>query len=231
VFTWLARFIEHHPHLHRASLVIWRLFPPRLAGLLKGLLSTSWTVGAVAVMIDEAAIPPEVLLVEHSYRTRGAWGLPGGALESNLGNPLGPREAYSSDDILESTLRREVYEELGIEIEVLRMVRVDAVPYVPEEPGPYRLDFFYRCTPKEGFAAFRRQLDSGSVRPRSPEVKQMRLVPWSRLDEYDLYSSDARFLLKDLPRLNRMTPATSELEGLEGLAIRASPVRDGAQQE
>jgi 8-oxo-dGTP pyrophosphatase MutT (NUDIX family) len=231
VFTWLARFIEHHPHLHRASLVIWRLFPPRLAGLLKGLLSTSWTVGAVAVMIDEAAIPPEVLLVEHSYRTRGAWGLPGGALESNLGNPLGPREAYSSDDILESTLRREVYEELGIEIEVLRMVRVDAVPYVPEEPGPYRLDFFYRCTPKEGFAAFRRQLDSGSVRPRSPEVKQMRLVPWSRLDEYDLYSSDARFLLKDLPRLNRMTPATSELEGLEGLPIRASPVRDGAQQE
>ena len=210
MFAWLARFIEHHPYLHRASLAIWRLFPPRLAGLLKGLLSTSWTVGAVAVMIDEATVPPEVLLVEHSYRTRGAWGLPGGALESNLGNPLEPRDAYSSDDVLESTLRREVYEELGIEIEVLRMVRVDAVPYVPEEPGPYRLDFFYRCAPKDGFAAFRRQLDSGSIKPRSPELKQMRLVPWSRLDEYDLYSSDARFLLKDLPRLSRMIPATEE---------------------
>jgi len=210
VFAWLARFIEHHSHLHRASLAVWRLFPPRLAGLLKGLLSTSWTVGAVAVMIDEATIPPEVLLVEHSYRTRGAWGLPGGALESNLGNPLAPRDAYSSDNVLESTLRREVYEELGIEIEVLSLVRVDAVPYVPEEPGPYRLDFFYRCAPKDGFAAFRRRLASSGVKPRSPEVRQIRLVPWSRLDEYDLYSSDARFLLKDLPRLSRMTSATAE---------------------
>ena len=167
-------------------------------------------MGAVAVMIDEAAIPPEVLLVEHSYRIRGAWGLPGGALESNLGNPLMPRDTYSSDDVLESTLRREIYEELGIEIEVLRMVRVDAVPFVPEEPGPYRLDFFYRCAPKDGFAALRRQLESSSVKPRSPEVKQIRLVPWNRLDEYDLYSSDARFLLRDLPRLSPMTPATAE---------------------
>ena len=68
MFAWLARFIEHHPRLHRFSLLVWRLFPPRLAGFLKGLLARKWLVGAVAVMIDESTSPVEVLLVEHSYR-------------------------------------------------------------------------------------------------------------------------------------------------------------------
>jgi len=81
MFAWLARFIERHPNLHRSSLLVWRLFPPRLAGFLKGLLARKWLVGAVAVMIDENTSPAEVLLVEHSYRLKGAWGLPGGSLE------------------------------------------------------------------------------------------------------------------------------------------------------
>jgi 8-oxo-dGTP pyrophosphatase MutT (NUDIX family) len=37
--------------------------------------------------------------------------------------------------LIESSLRREVFEELGIEIEIVRLTKVDAVPYVPEEPG------------------------------------------------------------------------------------------------
>src|SRR6266576_3357311 len=77
MFTWLARFIERHPNLHRFSLLVWRLFPPRLAGFLKGMLARKWLVGAVAVMIDENTSPSEVLLVEHSYRPKGRWGLPG----------------------------------------------------------------------------------------------------------------------------------------------------------
>ncbi len=64
MFTWLARFIERHPNLHRLSLLVWRLLPPRLAGFLKGLLARKWLVGAVAVMIDESTSPLEVLLVE-----------------------------------------------------------------------------------------------------------------------------------------------------------------------
>src|SRR6478735_4968838 len=80
MFAWLARFIERHPNLHRSSLLVWRLFPPRLAGFLKGLLARKWLVGAVAVMIDENTSPAEVLLVEHSYRLKGAWGLPGDRL-------------------------------------------------------------------------------------------------------------------------------------------------------
>src|SRR5262245_14469604 len=131
MFSWLARFIEHHPNLHRWSLFVWRLFPPRLAGFLKGLLARKWLVGAVAVMIDESTSPWEVLLVEHSYRAKGAWGLPGGSLESTPGDPSQPHHESSHDDVIESALRREIWEELGLEITVARVLRIDAIPYVP----------------------------------------------------------------------------------------------------
>jgi 8-oxo-dGTP pyrophosphatase MutT (NUDIX family) len=200
MFVWLTRFIEHHPNLHRFALRIWRVFPPRLAGFAKGLLARKWLVGAVAVMIDETTSPGEVLLVEHSYRPKGAWGLPGGSLESTPGDPSRPRDDASSDDVIESALRREILEELGIEITVVGLLRIDAIPYIPEEPGPYRLDFYFRCAPRDGFMAFRRGLASGQARPCSPEIKQMRLVPLTDLSKYDLFSSDARFLSRDLPR-------------------------------
>ena len=201
MFTWLARFIERHPNLHRLSLLVWRLFPPRLAGFLKGLLARKWLVGAVAVMIDESTSPAEVLLVEHSYRAKGAWGLPGGSLESTPGEPTRPRNDTLPDDVIESALRREVLEELGIEITVISLLRIDAIPYVSEEPGPYRLDFYFRCTPRDGFAALRHRLNSGLTNPHSPEIKQARLVPLTDLTKYDLFSTDVRFLTEDLPRL------------------------------
>src|SRR5215813_193651 len=200
MFAWLARFIEHRPHLHKFSLLVWRLFPPRLAGFLKGLLARKWLVGAVAVMIDQDTYPAEVLLVEHSYRAKGAWGLPGGSLESTPGDPKRPRNDNSADDVIESALRREIQEELGIEIIVIRLLRIDAIPYIAEEPGPYRLDFYFRCTPRDGFEALRRSLNSGHGRHASPEIKQVRFVPMTELSQYDLFSSDIRFLTEDLPR-------------------------------
>jgi len=201
MFTWLARFIERHPDLHRVSLRVWRLFPPRLAGFLKGLLARKWLVGAVAVMIDDSTSPVEVLLVEHSYRAKGAWGLPGGSLESTPGDPARPRNDTLPDDVIESALRREISEELGIEITVISLLRIDAIPYVSEEPGPYRLDFYFRCAPRDGFAALRHRLNSGHTNPHSPEIKQARLVPLADLTKYDLFSTDVRFLTEDLPRL------------------------------
>lgn len=200
MFAWLAHFIERHPRLHRIALVVWKRFPPRMAGYLKGMLTRNWVVGAVAVMIDESSVPPEVVLVQHSYRTQGVWGLPGGSLESIPGDPATPGGDPSRDDVIESTLRREVWEEIGIGLDVDRLLRVDAIPYVPEEPGPYRLDFFFRCSPDSGFDALREGLRTGDVAPRSPEIKQIRLVALTDLDRYDLYSSDRRFFQEDLPR-------------------------------
>ena len=201
MLAWFAHFIERHPLLHRAALGIWKRFPPRVAGFLRGLLTTNWAVGAVAMLLDTEAEPPEFLLVQHSYRSQGAWGLPGGSLESSLKSPLAPRPEEGNDDVLESTLRREVYEELGIEIDILRLIHTDAVPYVPEEPGPYRLDFYYQCAPKIGFDALRKNLISGTIVPLSPEIKSIRLVPLNRLHEYDLYSCDARLHSRHLPKL------------------------------
>lgn len=201
MFPWLARFVERHPILHRFSLVVWRQFPPRLAGFLKGLLARNWVVGAVAVMIDDGTSPPEILLVEHSYRVKGAWGLPGGSLESTPGNPTRESREPLPDNVIESALEREVSEELGLPITVTRLLRIDAIPYVAEEPGPYRLTFYFRCIPQGGFAALRHGLISGQTKPRSPEIKQIRLVPLTDLKKYELFSTDHRFLHEDLPRL------------------------------
>jgi 8-oxo-dGTP pyrophosphatase MutT (NUDIX family) len=239
MLTSLARFIERHPDLHRFALVAWRWFPPRLAGFLKGLLARKWLVGAVAVMIDEKTSPPEVLLVEHVYRAKGAWGLPGGSLESTPGDPTRPRDDASSDDVIESALRREISEELGIELTVMGLLRIDAIPYIPEEPGPYRLDFYFRCAPREGFVSFRRRLDSGRATPHSPEIRQMRLVPFTDLGKYDLFSSDARFLIQDLPRRDRRfaladddrtaTPVPEGQESAEHLAGANVPAKSAAK--
>ncbi len=203
----MVRWIERHPRVHKALLAVWRAFPPRMAGFLKGLLGRSWLVGAVAVMLDESVSPPEVLLVEHSYRQEGAWGLPGGSLDSIPGDPRSPSEGDSDDDVIEATLRREVWEELGIDITEISLLRVDAVPYVPEEPGSYRLDFYYRCEPDQGFADLRAALESEGLKPRSPEIRQLRMVPLAQLDHYDLYSPHARLLRVHLPRL---VPALAE---------------------
>src|SRR5215831_905708 len=230
MFAWLTRFIERHPSLHRFALLIWRGFPPRLAGFLKGLLARKWLVGAVAVMIDDKRSPPEVLLVEHSYRPRGAWGLPGGSLESTPGDPTTPRDDASSDDVLEAALRREILEELGIEITVMGLLRIDAIPYVPEEPGPYRLDFYFRCAPREGFTAFRRRLHSGQAQLCSPEIKQMRLVALTELDKYDLFSPDSRFLTKDLHRLEPSLAVSSSDATASPVAGRTRLARTGGDR-
>jgi 8-oxo-dGTP pyrophosphatase MutT (NUDIX family) len=201
MFTRSIRYIEKQQDIHRLLLRIWRMFPPRLAGFLKGVLARSWVLGAVAVIIDDTAQPAEVLLVEHSYRRHGAWGLPGGALDSIPGNPIHPRDDESPDNVLEATLAREVQEELGIEVNIIRMLRTDAVPYIAEEPGPYRLTFYYLCNPADGFKAFREGLEAKIICPHSPEVSRMEFVPLNRLDDYDLFSTDRRFLQNSLARL------------------------------
>ena len=201
MFTRIIQYIENQQFIHRLLLRIWRLLPARLAGYLKGLLARSWVLGAVAVMIDDTVQPAQVLLVEHSYRRHGAWGLPGGALDSIPGDPVHPREDESPDDVLEATLQREVQEELGIKVNIIRMLRTDAVPYVAEEPGPYRLTFYFLCKPVEGFKALREGIETKIIRPNSPEVTRMELVPLNRLADYDLFSPDRRLLLNTLYRL------------------------------
>ncbi len=203
----IARWIEGRPAIHRQVLRLWRRFPRRLAGFLKGRFARRWVVGAVAVMIDTEAVPPEVLLVEHSYRSRGAWGLPGGSVEAA---PPDSAAQGGPSEVIDSALRREMREELGLAIESIQVLRIDAVPYVPEEPGPQRLHFYCACTPAGGYAALRARLGRGPMNGASPEILQARLVPLPEIDGYDLFSTDARFLQRELPTLlPRLAPTRS----------------------
>jgi len=201
MFSWLIQFIESQPSIHRFALYIWKFFPPRLAGFLKGILTRNWMVGAVAVMIDENCSPAEVLLVKHSYRRTGIWGLPGGALEG-IPADSGEQSANSKQgNIIESALRREIFEELGIEIDAVNLLRIDAVPFVPEEPGPYRLDFYYRCEPQLGFDELRNRAAHCSDNDHSPEIDEIEFVPLPNLKDYDLYSSDVSFFRGELSNI------------------------------
>lgn len=198
LLAWLAHFIEHHPRIHRVAIAIWKVFPPRVAGFLKELLTRNWMVGVVAVMLDERPSPSEIFFVKHAYRKTGTWGLPGGALEAVPENAISTDSDTIGDELIKSALRREIWEETGIEIETVELIRIDAVPYVPEEPGPYRLHFYFKCKPNQGFNALREGLKTGQVKPRSPEVAEIRMVPITHLSDYDLYSSDVRFLQRYL---------------------------------
>ena len=55
--------------------------------------------------------------------------------------------------------------------------------------------------PVQGFSVLRESLDSNKLAPTSPEIKQMRLVALTDLSEFDLFSSDRRFLQDVLPRI------------------------------
>lgn len=75
------------------------LLPERVRGVLSGLGTPAYRLGASCVIVDEGG---RWLLVRHSYRS--GWSLPGGG------------SARAEDP--RATARREMGEELGIEVEV-----------------------------------------------------------------------------------------------------------------
>ena len=101
-------------------------------------VAPSFTVGAMCV-IERA--DGRVLLIQHLYRKR--WGIPGGLLQRHESAP--------------DAARREVFEEVGLDIELIGepMVNVDA--------RPRRVDIVFRARPvNDG--------DADRARPCSVEV-------------------------------------------------------------
>jgi 8-oxo-dGTP diphosphatase len=99
-----------------AILRLWRYLPlPESAQVrVLGLLHRRFTVGVVAVLLDEDG---KVVLFRHTYRRRYPWGLPGGVLQ--------PGESPAQ------ALVREVAEEAGLPIQVERLVEVRSHPRLP----------------------------------------------------------------------------------------------------
>jgi len=79
---------------------VWRKLPVRMRRWTMRLAHTRFTVTAGAVIFNDKR---EVLLLKHRFRAGSGWGLPGGFMEQGE-QPI-------------DTLRRELREEIGLEVE------------------------------------------------------------------------------------------------------------------
>ncbi|GAG23832.1 unnamed protein product, partial [marine sediment metagenome] len=112
-------------------------------------ISPSFTVGAMCI-IERA--DGAVLLVRHSYRDR--WGVPGGLLKRGEETDVGAR--------------REVREEVGLDVELL------GEPAVVVDAKPQRVDLVYRARPARG-------ADPDAVEPNSVEIIEAAWFPRTEL--------------------------------------------------
>jgi 8-oxo-dGTP diphosphatase len=115
---------------------LWRRAPGRLRRLGVRLSQARFTVTAGAVVVDDEN---RVLLLKHVFRVGSGWGIPGGFM--NKGEQ--PEEA----------LRREVHEEIGLELERVELVFVRTLKKIGQ------VEIYFRAAP------------CGTSRPRSMEIR------------------------------------------------------------
>jgi 8-oxo-dGTP pyrophosphatase MutT (NUDIX family) len=108
-------------------------------------IAPSYTVGAMAI-IERA--DGSRLFVRHVYRHH--WGVPGGLLERG--------------ETPELAVAREVWEEVGLRIELL------GEPAVVVDADPQRVDIVYRARPVD-------EAGADALQPASPEIVEARWFP------------------------------------------------------
>jgi 8-oxo-dGTP diphosphatase len=111
--------------LRRTFAALWRR-APKWTRRLGALLSESrFTVTVGAVVVDSRR---RVLLLQHRFRSGAGWGIPGGFMR--------PREQP------EEALRRELLEEIGLEIEI------SGVAFIRALQKYQQVEIIFRCAPK-----------------------------------------------------------------------------------
>lgn len=145
---------------------LWRLLPMWVHVLVTRLIQPKFNAGVSSLIFDEQG---RVLLFKHTYR-KYEWGIPGGALEYKEQ----PTEAVV----------REFHEETGMQIEVIRLLRVASAREFPH------LGITYLC-----------KITSGEFRP-SHEISEMKYfdvndLPIMLFAEKDLIRWAAKDLTMD----------------------------------
>jgi len=138
---------------------LWRRAPKwaRRSGVL--LTESRFTVTVGALVIDSS---DRVLLLHHRFRPGGGWGIPGGFMR--------PREQA------EEAVRRELREEIGLEIELVNVAFIRTLQ-------KYRqVEIIFRCAPK------------GIPLPRGFEINR---AEWFELNSLpECLSEDQRGLIR-----------------------------------
>ncbi|MEK6282331.1 MAG: NUDIX domain-containing protein [Acidobacteriota bacterium] len=101
---------------------IWRRTPRRLKRWTMSFTHPRFSVTAGAVITDE---PGRILLLKHRFRPGTGWGMPGGFIEKGEQ----PEEA----------LRRELREEVGLEVEKIELF------YTRAFSKPMQIEIIFRC--------------------------------------------------------------------------------------
>jgi ADP-ribose pyrophosphatase YjhB (NUDIX family) len=131
--------------LKRLLGALWRLSPKSLRRWGVRLVEPRFMVTAGAVVTDDKG---RVLLLEHRFRAGSGWGIPGGFLEKGEQ----PEEA----------LRRELREEIGLELESAE------IAFARTLKRPHQIEIIFRCRPK------------GSLGRNNAEIKS---AEWFELDK------------------------------------------------
>jgi ADP-ribose pyrophosphatase YjhB (NUDIX family) len=152
--------------VHRVALRVYRSLPALARRWVVRLIAPSYTVGAIAVVERPDG---HILLVRQGYRQR--WGIPGGLLKRGEDPAVGAR--------------REVFEEVGIAIELL------GPPAVVVAARPQRVDVIFRARPVA-------LSEVGEARPSSPEIVE---VGWFAPDALPELQAETVEALVTLARL------------------------------
>jgi len=111
--------------LKRTFAALWRRAPKQWRRLGVLLTESRFTVTVGAVVIDPRN---RVLLLQHRFRPGSGWGIPGGFIR--------PREQP------EDAVRRELREEIGLEIEIA------SVAFIRTLQKYRQVEIIFRCIPK-----------------------------------------------------------------------------------
>jgi ADP-ribose pyrophosphatase YjhB (NUDIX family) len=141
---------------------VWRALPKRARRAIVRVIEPHFTVATSVVIHDDEG---RVLLLKHVFRPGSGWGVPGGFLAK--------REQP------EDAIRRELREEIGLELDALELGFVHTLEFTNQ------IEIVFRARGR------------GEPRPRGLEIETYRWFPTSELPE-ELPASQRRVIARTL---------------------------------